>query len=136
MKQMTYVCDKCKRPIERDVYRVFAGIVDKETDELSEETFYLEQTGEAEVCGICLAQIDHEISKMMKKQTAAVTKDQKKAFNITKAILMRKEGHSLAEIAKEMGCCQQTVLNQLNKHAASTKKEDAGCTSSHNVMKR
>lgn len=136
MKQMSYVCDKCKLTIKGDVYRVFAGIVDKETDELSEETFYLEETGEAEVCGICLAQIDHEISKMMKKQTAAVIKDKKKGFNITKALLMREEGHSLAEIAKEMGCCQQTVLNQLNKHAAGAKKEDAGCTSTYNVMKR
>ena len=117
MKQMSYVCDRCKLPIKGDVYRVFAGIVDKETDELSEETFYLEQTGEAELCGICLAQIDHEISKMVKKQATAVTKDQKKSFNITKALLMREEGHSLAEIGKELGCCQQTVLNQLNKYA-------------------
>jgi hypothetical protein len=121
MKQMTYVCDRCKLPIKGDVYRVFAGIVDKETDELSEETFYLEETGESEVCGICLAQIDHEISWMMKKRTAATAKEQKKGFNITKALLMREEGKSLAEIGKELGCCQQTVLNQLNKYANSKK---------------
>ena len=120
MKKMSYVCDRCKLPRKGDVYRVFAGIVDKETDELSDETFYLEQTGEAEVCGICLAQIDNAIKKMLKKapESASDAKCEKKTkFDIQKAIYLRKEGHSLAEIGKELGCCQQTVLNQLNKYA-------------------
>lgn len=119
MKEITYICNRCKLPIKNDVYRIYAGIVDKETDELSDETFYLEQTGEAEVCGICLAQIDNAIKKMLKKapKSASDAKSEKKNFDIQKAIYLRKEGHSLAEIGKELGCCQQTVLNQLNKYA-------------------
>lgn len=120
MKKMSYVCDRCKLPIKDDVYRVFAGIVDKETDELSDETFYLEQTGEVELCGICLAHIDAGIKKMLSRNAAKATEapaEKKKEFDIQKAIYLRKEGHSLAEIGKELGCCQQTVLNQLNKYA-------------------
>lgn len=120
MKKMSYVCDRCKLRRKDDVYRVFAGIVDKETDELSDETFYLEQTGEVELCGICLAHIDAGIKKMLSRNAAKATEapaEKKKEFDIQKAIYLRKEGHSLAEIGKELGCCQQTVLNQLNKYA-------------------
>ena len=119
MKQISYVCNRCRLPIKGDVYRLYAGIVDQETDELSDETFYLEQTGEVELCGICLAQIDNAIKKMLKKapESASDAKSEKAKFDIQKAIYLRKEGHSLAEIGKELGCCQQTVLNQLNKYA-------------------
>ena len=119
MKEITYICNRCKPPINGDVYRLYAGIVDQETDELSDETFYLEQTGEVELCGICLAQIDNAIKKMLKKapESASDAKSEKAKFDIQKAIYLRKEGHSLAEIGKELGCCQQTVLNQLNKYA-------------------
>lgn len=119
MKQISYVCNRCRLPIKGDVYRLYAGIVDQETDELSDETFYLEQTGEVELCGICLAHIDAGIKKMLKQapKSASDAKSEKKEFDIQKAIYLRKEGHSLAEIGKELGCCQQTVLNQLNKYA-------------------
>ena len=119
MKQISYVCNRCRLPIKGDVYRLYAGIVDQETDELSDETFYLEQTGEVELCGICLAHIDAGIKKMLKgaPKSASDAKSEKKEFDIQKAIYLRKEGHSLAEIGKELGCCQQTVLNQLNKYA-------------------
>ena len=119
MKQISYVCNRCRLPIKGDVYRLYAGIVDQETDELSDEAFYLEQTGEVELCGICLAHIDAGIKKMLKKapESASDAKSEKKEFDIQKAIYLRKEGHSLAEIGKELGCCQQTVLNQLNKYA-------------------
>ena len=119
MKEITYICNRCHLPIKGDVYRLYAGIVDQETDELSDETFYLEQTGEVELCGICLAHIDAGIKKMLKKapESASDAKNKKKEFDIQKAIYLRKEGHSLAEIGKELGCCQQTVLNQLNKYA-------------------
>lgn len=38
MKEITYVCNRCRLPIKGDVYRLYAGIVDQETDELSDET--------------------------------------------------------------------------------------------------
>ena len=119
MKEITYICNRCHLPITGDVYRLYAGIVDQETDELSDETFYLEQTGEVGLCGICLAHIDAGIKKMLKEapKSASAAKSEKTKFDIQKAIYLRKEGHSLAEIGKELGCCQQTVLNQLNKYA-------------------
>lgn len=117
MKEITYICNRCHLPITGDVYRLYAGIVDQETDELSDETFYLEQTGEVELCGICLAHIDAGIKKMLSRSSAEATAEKKTKFDIQKAIYLRKEGHSLAEIGKELGCCQQTVLNQLNKYA-------------------
>lgn len=118
MKEITYICNRCKLPIKGDVYRLYAGIVDRETDELSDETFYLEQTGEVELCGICLAHIDAGIKRMLSRNAAEATEapaEKKKTFNIDKAIVMRNDGLSLEVIAKEFGCCPQTVANQLNK---------------------
>lgn len=124
MKQISYVCNRCRLPIKGDVYRLYAGIVDQETDELTDETFYLEGTGEIELCGICLAQIDEAIKKMISKGSTAapVPGSKKQSFNIDKAIVMRNDGLSLEVIAKEFGCCPQTVANQLNK-VGYTKQE-------------
>lgn len=82
MKEITYICNRCHLPITGDVYRLYAGIVDQETDELSDETFYLEQTGEVELCGICLAHIDAGIKKMLKEapKSASDAKSEKKEF--------------------------------------------------------
>ena len=78
MKEITYICNRCKLPINGDVYRLYAGIVDQETDELSDETFYLEQTGEVELCGMCLAQIDAEIKRMLSRSSAGASVEKKK----------------------------------------------------------
>ncbi len=122
MKEITYICNRCKLPIKGDVYRLYAGIVDQETDELSDETFYLEQTGEVELCGICLAQIDAGIKRMLSRSSAEAPAEKKKTFDVDKAIVMRNDGFSYEAIAKELGCCPQTVANQLNK-VGYTKQE-------------
>ena len=122
MKQISYVCNRCRLPIKGDVYRLYAGIVDQETDELSDETFYLEQTGEVELCGICLAHIDAGIKRMLSKSSAEATAEKKKTFDIDRAIALRDKGFSFEIISKELGCCPQTVANQLNK-AGYTKQE-------------
>lgn len=122
MKQISYVCNRCRLPIKGDVYRLYAGIVDQETDELSDETFYLEQTGEVELCGICLAHIDAGIKRMLSRSSAEAPAEKKKAFDVNRAIVMRNDGLSLEVIAKEFGCCPQTVANQLNK-VGYTKQE-------------
>ena len=122
MKEITYICNRCHLPITGDVYRLYAGIVDQETDELSDETFYLEQTGEVELCGICLAHIDAGIKRMLSRSSDVATAEKKKTFDVNKAIVMRNDGLSLEVIAKEFGCCPQTVANQLNK-VGYTKQE-------------
>ena len=116
MKEITYICNRCKLPIKNDVYRIYAGIVDKETDDLSDETFYLEQTGEVELCGICLAQIDTGIKRMFSRNAdTKAPAEKKKPFDIKLAVALRDKGLSLEVIAKELGCCPQTVANRLNK---------------------
>ena len=115
MKQISYVCNRCRLPIKGDVYRLYAGIVDQETDELSDETFYLEQTGEVELCGICLAHIDAGIKRMLSRSSAEATTEKKKTFDIDRAITLRDKGFSFEIISKELGCCPQTVANQLNR---------------------
>lgn len=122
MKQISYVCNRCRLPIKGDVYRLYAGIVDQETDELSDETFYLEQTGEVELCGICLAHIDAGIKRMLSRTPAEAPAEKKKTFDIDRAIALRDKGFSFEIISKELGCCPQTVANQLNK-AGYTKQE-------------
>lgn len=122
MKEITYICNRCHLPITGDVYRLYAGIVDQETDELSDETFYLEQTGEVELCGICLAHIDAGIKRMLSKNSVEATAEKKKTFDIDRAIALRDKGFSFEIISKELGCCPQTVANQLNK-AGYTKQE-------------
>lgn len=122
MKQISYVCNRCRLPIKGDVYRLYAGIVDQETDELSDETFYLEQTGEVELCGICLAHIDAGIKRMLSKNSVEASAEKKKTFDVDRAIALRDKGLSLEVIAKEFGCCPQTVANQLNK-VGYTKQE-------------
>ena len=115
MKQISYVCNRCRLPIKGDVYRLYAGIVNQETDELSDETFYLEQTGEVELCGICLAHIDAGIKRMLSRNSVEATTEKKKAFDIDRAIALRDKGFSFEIISKELGCCPQTVANQLNR---------------------
>lgn len=115
MKEITYICNRCHLPITGDVYRLYAGIVDQETDELSDETFYLEQTGEVELCGICLAHIDAEIKRMLSRKDTKATVEKKKTFDIDRAIALRDKGFSFEIISKELGCCPQTVANQLNR---------------------
>ena len=122
MKQISYVCNRCRLPIKGDVYRLYAGIVDQETDELSDETFYLEQTGEVELCGICLAHIDAGIKRMLSRTPAEGPAEKKKTFDIDRAIALRDKGFSFEIISKELGCCPQTVANQLNK-VGYTKQE-------------
>ena len=122
MKEITYICNRCKLPIKGDVYRLYAGIVDQETDELSDETFYLEQTGEVELCGICLAQIDAGIKRMLSRSSAEAPAEKKKTFDIKQAVALRDKGLSLEAIAKELGCCPQTVANKLKK-VGYTKQE-------------
>ncbi len=124
MKEITYICNRCKLPIKGDVYRLYAGIVDQETDELSDETFYLEQTGEVELCGICLAQIDAGIKRMLSRGSDVAPAEKKKAFDVNRAIVMRNDGLSLEVIAKEFGCCPQTVANKLNKVGYTKRVED------------
>lgn len=115
MKEITYICNRCHLPITGDVYRLYAGNVDQETDELSDETFYLEQTGEVELCGICLAHIDAGIKRMLSKNSVEATAEKKKTFDIDRAIALRDKGFSFEIISKELGCCPQTVANQLNR---------------------
>lgn len=122
MKQISYVCNRCRLPIKGDVYRLYAGIVDQETDELSDETFYLEQTGEVELCEICLAHIDAGIKRMLSRTPAEAPAEKKKTFDVDRAIALRDKGFSFEIISKELGCCPQTVANQLNK-AGYTKQE-------------
>lgn len=125
MKEITYICNRCKLPIKGDVYRLYAGIVDQETDELSDETFYLEQTGEVELCGICLAQIDAGIKRMLSRNAdTKVPAEKKKPFDITLAVALRDKGLSLEDIAKELGCCPQTVANKLKKVGYTKRVED------------
>lgn len=59
---------------------------------------------------------------MLSRGSAEALAEKKKAFDINKAIVMRNDGLSLEVIAKEIGCCPQTVANQLNK-AGYTKQE-------------
>lgn len=115
MKEITYICNRCHLPITGDVYRLYAGIVDQETDELSDETFYLEQTGEVELCGICLAHIDAGIKRMLSRKDTEACVEKKKTFDIDRAIALRDKGFSFEIISKELGCCPQTVANQLNR---------------------
>lgn len=125
MKQISYICNRCHLPIKNDIYRLYAGIVDKETDELTDETFYLEQTGEVELCGICLAQIDEKIKRMITSYSDVSPAPKRNGFDIEKAVSMRNEGCSYESISKELGCCPQTVANQLSKHGYQEQKGGA-----------
>lgn len=118
MKQITYICSKCHLPIKGTVYRIFAGIVDTKTDEITDNgTLYLDKTDEAEVCGICLAQIDEQIAKMFSKGSRSVSSGGRKTVNLDmdKVIDLRSKGYNLEFIAKQFNCSPQTVQNHLVK---------------------
>lgn len=59
---------------------------------------------------------------MLSRNSVEASAEKKKTFDVNKAIVMRNDGLSLEVIAKEFGCCPQTVANQLNK-AGYTKQE-------------
>ena len=119
MKQLTYICDKCKKPIVKDVYRLYVGIVDPETDD-APECYQLNKNGDSVLCSKCLAEIDNiicdattdSIKEDPKKEPKKTTK--KQIIDGAKLQAMRDSGMTLQEIAEKVGCCQQTVLNRLN----------------------
>lgn len=122
MKQTKYICNKCKREIRNDIYTLFVGMIDKETDEISDDgTFYLEETGEVHLCGTCLAQVDSELTKILSKGVVSenITKDtrnkRKVNLDINEVIDMRNRGVSLEVISKRFGCSPQTIQNHLIK---------------------
>lgn len=123
MKEISYVCNMCKKPIKDHVHRIFVGIIDKETDEIVDEgTFYMEETGEADFCSDCLTQIDATIAKMISKgavdnsESVSSSRGRKNVkLDMTEVIEMRNRGVSLENIANRFGCSPQTVQNHLMK---------------------
>ena len=124
MKQVTYVCNMCKKqiPFKEYVYRIFTGIVDLETDELKdEETDYLPEVGEVDLCSTCIAQIDKEVAKIISKgkvcsESVSSGKGRKSVnLDLNEVIEMRNRGISLEVIANRFGCSPQTIQNHLIK---------------------
>lgn len=122
MKQTKYICNKCKREIRNDIYTLFVGMIDKETDEIPDDgTFYLEETGEVHLCGVCLAQVDYELTKILSKGEVSEivsrdTRNKKKVnLDMNEVIEMRNNNVSLDKIANRFGCSPQTIQNHLIK---------------------
>lgn len=125
MKQITYVCNMCKKqiPFKDYVYRIFTGVVDAETDELKEdETDYMPEVGEVDLCSSCITKIDKEIAKMISKGNANCSKSvssekgrRSVKLDMNEIIEMRNQGVSLNVIAKKYGCSPQTIQNRLLK---------------------
>jgi len=120
MKNYTYsyTCDKCKNPIEGDVYRIFAGKVNPQTDEVDDDGgFYLDNTGEVELCEGCLKQVDELIVKSMRyKKCSNNSRGRKKVeLDMNEIIEMRNNNVSLDNIANKFGCSPQTIQNHLIK---------------------
>ena len=122
MKQTTYICNKCKQPIKGYVYRIFAGEIDTETDEVADEgSFYMAETEEADLCSNCLTQIDKEIAKILYKSSRSVSSERSRKNiklnenDINEIIEMRNNNISLENIANKFGCSPQTVQNHLIK---------------------
>ena len=118
MKQITYICSKCHLPIKGTVYRIFAGIVDVKTDEIADNgTLYLDKVDEAEICGVCLSQVDEQIAKMFSKGSRSVSSGRKATIKLDmeKVIDLRNKGYNLEFIAKQFNCSPQTIQNRLIK---------------------
>ena len=117
MKQLVYLCDKCGKPITKDVYRLYVGIVNPETDD-APECYELNGTGDRTFCSKCLAEIDKEIAKLVdEKVIEGPSKEKtkkKKPIDDGKIAALRDGGWSLGAIADELGCCPQTIANRLN----------------------
>lgn len=125
MKQITYVCNMCKKqiPFKDYVYRIFTGIVDTETDDLKEdETDYMPEVGEVDLCSSCITKIDKEVAKIISKgvvsrsENASSERGRRSVeLDINEVIDMRNRGVSLEVIARRFGCSPQTVQNHLMK---------------------
>lgn len=122
MKQTKYICNKCKREIRNDIYTLFVGMIDRETDEIPDDgTLYLEETGEVHLCGVCLAQVDYELAKILSKgevseTTSTDNRGRKKVeLDMNEIIEMRNHNVSLDKIANRFGCSPQTIQNHLIK---------------------
>ena len=122
MKQTKYICNKCKREIRNDIYTLFVGMIDRETDEIPDDgTFYLEETGEVHLCGVCLAQVDCELTKILSKgevseNISTDTRNKRKVnLDMNEIIEMRNNNVSLDKIANRFGCSPQTIQNHLIK---------------------
>lgn len=129
MKQLVYSCDKCGKPITKDIYRLYVGIVSPETDD-APECYELNGLGEAVFCSKCLAEIDKEVVNSIEKndrldkiiEEASAKKDlpskgktkKKKPIDDGKIAALRDGGWTLEAIAEELGCCPQTIANRLN----------------------
>lgn len=124
MKQLVYSCDKCGKPITKDIYRLYVGIVSPETDD-APECYELNGTGDQTFCSKCLAEIDKEIVKFVGEKVieeASTKKDlpskgktkKKKPIDDGKIAALRDGGWTLEAIAEEVGCCPQTIANRLN----------------------
>lgn len=108
MKETIYLCDKCKKAIQKDIYRLYVGIVDPETDD-SPECYELNELGDRCFCISCLAEIDKGIIKYISKETKP-----KKKIDDGMIQALRDAGWTLEAIADELGCCPQTIANRLN----------------------
>ncbi len=116
MKQFTYICDRCGRPIAKDVYRLYVGIVNPETDD-SPECYELNEIGDSVYCSKCLSEVDKIIYSATfgpKEETPKKVTKPKKKIDDGKIQALRDAGWTLKAIADEIGCCEQTVLNRLN----------------------
>lgn len=117
MRQFIFLCDRCKKVIEKDAYRLYVGIVDPETND-SPECYELNKTGDAVFCMDCLTKIDNIVASAMQgeapKKEIKKKVEKKQIVDGAKLQAMRDSGMTLQEIAEKVGCCQQTVLNRLN----------------------
>lgn len=115
MKQLVYSCDKCGNLITKDIYRLYVGIVNPETDD-APECYELNETGDKTFCSKCLAEIDKEIVKFVdKKDLPSKGKTKKeKPMDDGKIAALRDGGWTLKAIAEELGCCPQTIANRLD----------------------